>query len=382
MTKLSRDLNLFGLDFGRVLPELKSAAALVFGGSWSSWLRPEVRVWVWVSDGEGLKGQVWQCSGNSWRAQPTTQSSTQPNGVRFQALSLTEDLFLTRRLSLPELSHAALHSAVALEARSQSPFSPDDRLWAYRIDPKGAAGIVAILVLASAEQVRRQVTKAGRSTDTTEVWAVPDNGTPIVFSGFGESWRLRFVARRRALGAGLLLVAVLIGGVIALTPTLKLRQQAIDAVHAHDAVVGRASPALQAREHFLAQAQRRDELVALRDGRLDPTRLIDVLTRELADDTHLTRIQVDGRKVAIQGQTSNAAALMQKLSDLPDISEVKAPGGATRGREAGTERFNIEFLMDARAFALKAETVAEATSAASATVEPVVPPAAAKGAPR
>lgn len=51
-------------------------------------------------------------------------------------------------------------------------------------------------------------------------------------------------------------------------------------------------------------------------GGVDPLTVLDLLTQALPDDTSLLNLQLQGLKVTMAGQTTNAAALMQHLSSL------------------------------------------------------------------
>ena len=77
-----------------------------------------------------------------------------------------------------------------------------------------------------------------------------------------------------------------------------------------------------------------------------PLKVMDLLTQALPDDTSLLGLQVQGLKVTMNGQTTNAAALMQHLSAQPGIREVRAPSAATRPLGVSKDSFSLEFTLD------------------------------------
>ena len=111
------------------------------------------------------------------------------------------------------------------------------------------------------------------------------------------------------LGYALLAFAVALVAAIAITPTLQLRAQAIEAVNAYTDAQYRAEPLMRQREALMRTAEQIDALRELAEGQADPLYVIDFLTRTLPDDTFLRSLQVRGLKVSLDGQTANAAAL-------------------------------------------------------------------------
>ena len=100
----------------------------------------------------------------------------------------------------------------------------------------------------------------------------------------------------------------------------------------------------------------------------------DLLTQALPDDTSLLNLQLQGLKVTMAGQTTNAAALMQHLSAQPGVRDVRAPSAATKPLGVTKESFSIEFMLDPK-------TLPSLTGADTKAVEPVVGTAAPASAP-
>ena len=187
----------------------------------------------------------------------------------------------------------------------------------------------------------------------------------MVLAGFGEMQRNRAVARERRASYALLGLAAVLLIALAITPTLQLRHRAIEAVNSFNALSERTAPLIRQRE-VLVQADA--QLAVLRDilrERVDPLRAMDLLTQALPDDTSIYTLQMQGNKISMTGQTGNAAALMQLLSAHPALRDVRAPSAAMRPPGATKDAFNIELMIDAKAFAPQEPTVSVASSPAS-----------------
>jgi general secretion pathway protein L len=176
-----------------------------------------------------------------------------------------------------------------------------------------------------------------------EVWAM-EGALPVVLAGFGEDARER--QARSGLGWALFWLVLALGWVaaMALTPSLQLRETALDAQEKYAAVGKSAANALGQREALLASNSRLKEVDDALANRADPKLAIEVLTKALDDGVFLQRLDVKGRNVSISGQAANATALVQTLSVVPGLEDVKATAAATRQLN-GTERFTIDFVL-------------------------------------
>ncbi len=269
----------------------------------------------------------------------------------FTAVELPQSLCLECRLALPALPGAQLRDAVALEVRSASPFEPADLVWGYRTRAgRGGRGgaLEAVAVLASRRSVERHLGALGErlaGTAAPEVWVLDDQGRAIVVEGYGEPARQQRGARGRLLAYLLLATALVLTAALAVTPTLKLKLRAMQAATAYEEAERQMAPLLAQREQLV---RTQGEIDALRDamaGHVEPLAVVDLLTRLIPDDTWLQRVQVQGNKVTVTGQTPNAAALMNTLSSHPGVRDVRAPSAATRAMSGGRENFTVEWTM-------------------------------------
>ncbi len=375
MALSTHEARLFGLDLSAVWEELRRPWRDMARWPLMHWLTPELPVRLQHAD---ASTSLWR--GDRRLGQSPSARETQ---TRFTAVELPEDLVLRRSLTLPALPQADVAAAVALDLHSVSPFPPHDMAWGFRALKTAAQRLDVEAVLASRKQIDAHLatTAATPGTSPPEVWALASSGSPILLSGFGESRRQGVAQRWRRMGLALLLLALVLACAIAATPTLQLRIRAIEAVESFDAVHTRTVKLTREREALVKAADRLKVLATVVDGQTLPLPVLDQLTRMLPDNTFLQSLKVEGRKIAITGQTVDAATLMQQLGTVPGVQDVRAPAAAVRQPGATHETFQIEFTLNAdRAAAGAPEAAASAASAPAASASSPVSAASAAAA--
>ncbi|MBR0567246.1 PilN domain-containing protein [Azoarcus sp. L1K30] len=325
---LSRDqLQLFGYDLGAVADFMRMGWDEALHLPMLAWLTPQEPVRVLRADGSefcALDGEVL--------------AAASPN-VRCVAIELDEDDLLRRSLVLPPMADAELRAAIELEASSASPFAAEDLAWTYRLR-SADAGMLVDLVLTSKRRIAACLdAQRSRIGDAqAEVWAPGQ----IAFPGYGENTRHKRTRRARARVLGVLGIVVLLVAGILLTPTLQLRERAIEAQLAYTALVGTAAPQAALRERIVAANERIAAAQGILGQPVSALALINTLTQQLPDDTVLNLLEIRGDKVRMAGQTDNAAGLMQKLGAQPSFRDVRAPSASARAG-TGKESFTIEY---------------------------------------
>lgn len=349
MSFSTADLRLFGLDLSSLGQDFLRAWRGMRRWRVMAWLQPRVQVYVQQTD---RTLGVWQSNPSSsafTRLRVETAGKRSAPGA-FHAIEIPEDLLLRRAVALPPLPEEQIAQSVALEVRSTTPFVGSDLVWGYA--PSGSktpsSHMTSVeVVQASRAQIEahlRTIAGANALAQPPEVWAsLSDGSAAFHLPGFGENRRLQYMQRARRATGALMLVLVALLVLAALTPTLKLRARAIEAVQSYESLSRQVAPLVREREELVKSSEQTTELKTLLAQRVDPLRVMNLLTKTLADDTVLDRFQVEGRTVRISGQTTNAAAIMQQLGALPEIAAVKAPVAATKPLGAAKESFQIEF---------------------------------------
>lgn len=314
-------LRLFGLDLVAMGSDAWQALKAMVHWPLLAWLMPRPSVQRWGMTSAGARA---------------------PTG-RFQVVELPETLLLRRHMALPGMSAGQIDAALALEVMSCSPFVPEHTLSMHQVTADHSGQRVE-LVITSLPLVQQHLAELGASPQRVEVW-VPMAQGHAVLPGFGEATRQRSMRRGFALAVALVIGCLGWLGAMAVTPTLQLRAQALQAVEAFDALTHQAAPVLQLREALLVSQGRAEQIAAFQAEGTAALPSLLALTQALPDGTFLLSLQLQGSFVRMTGQTPNAAALMTQLGSVAGITEVRAPTPATRPPGASSESFSIELML-------------------------------------
>lgn len=318
------------------------------GWFWVRALTPSVPVTLVGADGGKV---LWVASLHGDITGPQSQGRAD-----HAAVELPQALVLHRCVTLPQLEESELQRAIELEAIASNPFPAGDLCWGHRAIHRVQGAVTQVeveLVLASRRQVEEYLAGRGAllpdARCVPEVWAGSEAtpGQYLVLQGFGEQARRAHHRLGRTLNLMIVGFIVVLVVLIAITPTLQLRARAIEAVKAYDDLHTRSRNAVASREALVRSSERVQQIENLLHETLDPAQALNLLTRALRDDTSLTAVYFKGRKVTLEGQTTNAAELMQLLGKQPGFEDVVAPVPATRGFGSNKDNFKIEFLLDA-----------------------------------
>jgi general secretion pathway protein L len=343
MQSISSDAHFFGVDLKALWQEIRQSWQRSTQKTLFAWLTPAAPVVLLHADG----------TQSYWLGDKCQPSDSKAVKNAFVAVELPPENVLLRSFSVPLIGDADIADAIALEARTSSPFAEHDMVWGHQVRSQQDGARNVELVIASRKQIAAYLaTQSARLSDgaTPEVWVLAPLVSPIVLRGFGEGLRDAFAKKRRRIGYALLLLAFALMAAIAITPTAQLRLRALEAVLAYDNAVQRTASAAQQREAFMLSVEKLGGLSQMLVGRIEPLRVLDKLTTVLPDDTALQSFKLQGAKVTIAGDTANASTLLQILGAQPGLKDVRAPAAATRMLGAPKESFVIEFVLDPQVF--------------------------------
>lgn len=332
---------------------------------WVRALTPPATVRLQQADGQQTFWSVRLAGG----MEPQTGISARTPS--FAAIELPQAMVLYRKLNLPVLDKPELERAVALDAVANSPFPPGDICWSPRFCPQPNGQALQVeLALASRSQIKAYLaTLGGLGQDekhSHEVWAPSAvGGAPyFVMPGFDEGARMSRQRVGRVSGLAMVGIAGVLLALIAITPTLQLRARAIEAVHAYTVLHEQSRAAVASREALVRAADQVQWIERRLNETLDPAATLNLLTRVLTDDTSITSLRITGRKILLEGQTTNAAELMQLLGRQPGFQDVVAPVAATRPFGGNKDIFKIEFVLNPEQ--INSKTVESMSGASSA----------------
>jgi Tfp pilus assembly protein PilN len=262
---------------------------------------------------------------------------------RCTALSLPEDLYLARSITLPAAAESELESVLAMEMSANSPFSADDTVSGWREVLRSDDRLTVVLAVAARSAVMQWLNREHpqRSAAETELWASHE-GVRVPLNGFGEGIRDRLYRRRLLRVAGLVLAGLalvyLVLGLFVVQQRIVLSQYA-----ALQARVSAASGEVtEQREELIAAnaaIEAANELVATYPN---PHVELARLTRLLDDDAYLAHFSMRGRDLRLRGRALDAARVMQSLTEDDAFVSVTAPQAITAVGNTGQEQFYLD----------------------------------------
>lgn len=260
-----------------------------------------------------------------------------------RAILLPEELVLAKSLRVPLAAEAELENIVSLEVRASSPFTADDTRWGWGVVARDEVQLQVVVVIVSASATMSYL---GREYDihdihSREVWA-DGGGTMVVLNGFGESRREQRYRRRLLHCAAMLgLVAVLvlvIAGVSAAFKGAQLQQlEELSATTSRDAAEASRLRSLLASANETISAAN-DVVARYPSPHVELARL----SALLEDDVSITSFAMSGPQVRIRGRATDAAAVMEELTEVPAFLEVQATRAIVKLGDTGQEQFDFD----------------------------------------
>lgn len=266
------------------------------------------------------------------------------------SLCLPKEEVLRRLVSLPLVTEENLRQTLCFELDRYTPFKADQVYFDYRIlarDPvfrkldveiwlarkatvDDAVARTAILGL----NIERVLPTHDSAITTAGINLLP--GSAIASNSGKLSW-----SRVAYTGFALLLLAALLA-----IPVWQKRAAAISLL----------SPLAEAKAAAIETdklRERLDRLVAehnlLPDKKWQSTSallVLDELSRLLPDDSYVTMLDYDGKTVQIQGESTSAAGLVEKLDASPMFKEVGFKAQVAKVQGTSNDRFHISASLD------------------------------------
>ncbi|MDH3737773.1 MAG: PilN domain-containing protein, partial [Alphaproteobacteria bacterium] len=261
------------------------------------------------------------------------------------AILLPSKQALYKLLTLPIMAAGDLHDALAFQIERQTPFSPDDVYFDYRVRERDteAKRVSIELVVAPRTAVERAVNTARRLGFDPSTVGVGDinGGDPLAFNLLPRALTNRRRNFRPLLGL-VVLGALLVGG-------WTVSRAALDHKTTRaDALVERVELARQGADKLQALKDQRDALILesqfLGRRKLQapkPIVFIEELTSTLPDHTWLFHLQQDGTRLRLSGYTSDASSLIELVGALPMFTDPKFGSPVTHDPRREKDRFNI-----------------------------------------
>lgn len=263
-----------------------------------------------------------------------------PADIEAVELRLAPTEFLVRRLALPRVARGNLVEAVGYQIPKLMPFSRDQVLFACGVDEKASGDELSVwLVAVPRRKLAVALSPLGLEAPnkTVTLRQPPDAGDPLTFS-----WRVAEAdesrnRRRRWLWGGVAVIWVVAVGLV----LYRQHQDHTELAATLQSLRSEARAVGGLREQLDRTRAQLDELATKRQVAISPLQLLDVLTRELDDQTWIINLELEGPELAMQGVSTAPAALIEALEQSPLLSDVRFESAITQaGRDEG-RRFNI-----------------------------------------
>ena len=333
MALAAHQLNLFGLDLGRVWRTFR--AGLREAALWPalSWLRPTVPVRLLMPDGGERV-----CDGRS--LSEVKPAAAQVAGGLPVACLLPDSLVLVRRFRVPDLPDYELAAMAEMELVASTPFAPGETVWGWGVE-RATGAQQLVLAFASRAHVADYLRQRAPSAEV-EVW-VAAGEEAVILQGYAEAARSRTaerIRRRRIVAAAFSLSCVL---ALPAAPFMLQRSQVFEAQDRLLALQTRAAPAVEART-ALSKAQ--EGLVAVAElnaKQPDVLGVLETLSRLTPDTAYFYRLEINGDLVRGVGDAANASALLEAYSNAPELGELRSPQPISRVPTRQVDAFSVEF---------------------------------------
>ncbi len=265
--------------------------------------------------------------------------------ARELVLCLPKDQVLTRSLTLPLAAEENLREVLSFEMDRQTPFTAEQVYYDFSVIARSAVErtLTVNLVLVTRRMLDKlllQLNKRGIHPDIVTINCGDRGGFAAVNLLPAENRQRKAVTPRLVnLALGALALLLLVSAVS--LPLLDKRHK----IQALEPLLETAS--MKAEEaHRLRKEV--DELTASsrfltdkKQSSLPLLQIIDELTRILPDDTWITRLDIKGNELQIQGQSLSAAALIPLIESSSILQNPRFRSPVTQIPRSDVERFHL-----------------------------------------
>jgi general secretion pathway protein L len=275
---------------------------------------------------------------------------------------------LRRELTLPAAAEDRLRQVLAFEMDRQTPFKADQVYFDYRIVGRDAVAknLKVDLNVVPRTQLDGELAAlaaCGATVDGVDCWRAEPGTGRAGLNLLPPERRVKRTNQRLLvnLALGATAVLLLVG---CMWQFLNNRQAAVDAMAADvDKAKNDAKQTATLMKRLQDNTASANYLFKLKHDTITMTEMLADLTKRLPDDTFLERLTVDEKgKVDVQGQSSNAAKLIEGLQKSEVLDKAAFTGTVQTDARTKKERFNLSFELRNRAAPAAAAKAAPAQS--------------------
>jgi general secretion pathway protein L len=266
-----------------------------------------------------------------------------PPGNRV-VLRLRQADVLAKTVALPLAAEHHLHQALAFQMDQETPFAADEIYWSHAVARRDRqSGRLSVRLLLVPRQslaaLLQALDRCGLVPSRAEIGDGPDRDRILPLDGADGALddAPRRAQLRWAAAAGLLLLAL--GAVAAPFVLQAVAFSRVDSKIAASRAAG--SEAEQLRREIGRLSGAIDLIESERDKAGRPSAILATLTRALPDDTYLTEVTAQQRKLMLSGRSAAASRLIGALSTGEGLRNVAFAAPVTRLDPIRMELFTI-----------------------------------------
>ncbi len=252
---------------------------------------------------------------------------------------------LTKVLTLPAAAQENLREVLAFEMSRQTPFKSDQVYFDYTVlgRDRAARTLSVELVLAPRRAVDERLARcAALGIHPQRVTARRDRtGVPLAVDlARVQGKSLKSVAGRR-LDLVLAGIAIVLFLAAVLLPLLSKLREVHGLEPALERAAARARMAGTVRDQADRLAFEAHFLLDKKQGRPSVLEVINEITRILPDHTWLSRLEIKGNEVQVQGESESAAELIPLIESSSLLHNARFRSPVTQNPGSGVERFQL-----------------------------------------
>jgi len=258
-------------------------------------------------------------------------------------LRIAPELLLEREVSLPLATEPDLGNALRYSIDSLTPFAADELFWSWAVTLRDRVNrrLHLRLSLVSKAAVAPLMAALARLGVTPKLLEFPLSDTETRTIALTDAASRRGMLRQHGWAAA---TATAVGAMLAITVLpIALDISALSATEAQiEALRPRVAQVEALRRRLTANADDIDVVTRERGRVGDALQVIALLTTALPDDTYLTELSLQQRKLALTGQSVAAAKLIVALSAEPMLHNPEFVAPVTRAPMGGRDMFSIQ----------------------------------------
>ena len=266
------------------------------------------------------------------------------------AIKFDDNAILYRKLRLPTAARKDIDKVVGYEFDKYFPMNADNALVSCDvIEPGSGAESIEVEIRAIANAVVENHLRTLREQYAIEVknlYLTNSNDEVLITADMSKSNRAndhqKSVVSQRMMNVmiGVLLIALLI------YPLLKLDWQQSKLEQEVAALETEAQPIIETREKILGMEKRFQYLIDKKKKNPDQAYLWSRVSQSISDRAILKRMEINGRKVRLEGRTASVERMINSFETDSEVSEVQIIGSVSTSEDNLYENMKISLTID------------------------------------